>query len=126
MMLEPWWTACGPMVDLLGDLWAADEQEMGLFAEGPCHHTNVLFEHAAIGSCPPDLLAAWTDDVNAACCQQNGIFECEAGTPWTCDAECAVEFGPCASVMIHTRPFGDHLDLCCALMLACAQTGSTA
>ena len=25
---------------------------------------------------------------------QDGVFECADGTPWTCDAECAIEFGP--------------------------------
>ena len=25
---------------------------------------------------------------------QNGVFECAEGVPWTCDAECAIEFGP--------------------------------
>eukprot|EP01046_Picozoa_sp_COSAG06_P086546 COSAG06_NODE_33134_length_494_cov_4.888608_1_plen_107_part_00 len=25
---------------------------------------------------------------------QDGVFECAEGVPWTCDAECAIEFGP--------------------------------
>ena len=32
---------------------------------------NVLFEHAAVTGCSDaETLAAWTDDVNAACCEQ--------------------------------------------------------
>lgn len=94
MIMEPWYSNCGPLIDILGDMWAADEDAMGAFASGPCHHTNVLFEHAAVGSCAPDMLQVWTDDVNAACCMQNGVYQCEAGVPWGCDAECAIEFVP--------------------------------
>eukprot|EP01046_Picozoa_sp_COSAG06_P057297 COSAG06_NODE_11126_length_1563_cov_1.550546_2_plen_105_part_00 len=49
---------------------------------------------AAVGSCSPETLSARTDNVNAACCEQGGTFECAAGAPWTCDAACALEFGP--------------------------------
>eukprot|EP01046_Picozoa_sp_COSAG06_P069281 COSAG06_NODE_18824_length_866_cov_16.702738_1_plen_254_part_10 len=93
-LLEPFWTSCGTLVKLLGDLYAADEDELDRFAKGQCHHTNLLFEHAAVGTCPPEMLEAWTDDVNNACCQQNGVWECSDGTPWSCDAECAISFGP--------------------------------
>jgi hypothetical protein len=94
MLMEPWWGSCGPLIGALGDMWAADEDAMGDFATGACHHTNVLFANAAAGGCDAELLGAWTNDVNAACCQQNGVFECDAGTPWSCDAECAIEFVP--------------------------------
>ena len=93
-LLEPFWTSCGTLVKLLGDMYAADEDELDRFAKGQCHHTNLLFEHAAVGTCPPEMLEAWTDDVNNACCQQNGVWECSDGTPWSCDAECAISFGP--------------------------------
>lgn len=80
----------------VGDLYAADEIAIDHFAKSQCHQTNVLFEHAAAagGSCAPDMLAAMTDDVNAACCEQSGAYECTAGTPWSCDATCALEFVP--------------------------------
>ena len=71
MLIEPFWTACGSMVMMFGDVFACDETELAAFVEGPCHHTNVLFEHAAVTGCSDaETLAAWTDDVNAACCEQ--------------------------------------------------------
>jgi hypothetical protein len=75
-------------------MYPADENEIDRFAKGQCHHTNSLFEHAAVGACPQEMLAVWTDDVNSACCAQNGVWECGDGTPWSCNAECAMEFGP--------------------------------
>ena len=71
MLIEPFWTVCGSMVTMFGDVFACDETELAAFAEGACHHTNVLFEHAAVTGCSDaETLAAWTDDVNAACCEQ--------------------------------------------------------
>jgi hypothetical protein len=93
-LLEPFWTSCGTLVKILGDMYPADENEIDRFAKGQCHHTNSLFEHAAVGACPPEMLEVWTDDVNSACCAQNGVWECGDGTPWSCNAECAMEFGP--------------------------------
>jgi hypothetical protein len=93
-LLEPFWTNCGTLVKVLGDMYPADENEIDRFAKGQCHHTNTLFEHAAVGTCPQEMLEAWTDDVNSACCEQNGVWECGDGTPWSCNAECALEFGP--------------------------------
>eukprot|EP01046_Picozoa_sp_COSAG06_P001318 COSAG06_NODE_42_length_29897_cov_42.547721_23_plen_197_part_00 len=84
---------------------------MGAFATGPCHHTNVLFAHAAAGGCDAELLPIWTDDVNAACCQQNGVFECDAGVPWTCDAECAIEFVPFWETCMLSSGMGNSADL---------------
>ena len=69
-LLEPFWTACGTLAELLGDAFACDEVALDHFSKNECHHTNVLFEHAAVGSCPAEMLEAWTDDVNAACCEQ--------------------------------------------------------
>jgi hypothetical protein len=93
-LLEPFWTSCGTLVKVLGDMYPADENAIDRFAKGQCHHTNSLFEHAAVGICPEEMLAVWTDDVNSACCEQNGVWECGDGTPWSCNAECALEFGP--------------------------------
>eukprot|EP01043_Picozoa_sp_COSAG02_P011314 COSAG02_NODE_415_length_22762_cov_133.681816_13_plen_175_part_00 len=73
-LLEPFWTACGTLVELLGDTFACDENALDRFAKHECHHTNILFEHAAVGICPPELLEPWTDDVNAACCEQVRSF----------------------------------------------------
>jgi len=71
VLLEPFWTACGPMVTMFGDVFPCDETELAAFAEGACHHTNVLFEHAAATGCSDaETLSAWTDNVNAACCEQ--------------------------------------------------------
>lgn len=69
-LLEPFWTSCGTLVELLGDTFACDEVALDQFAKHECHHTNLLFEHAAVGVCPAEMLEAWTDDVNAACCEQ--------------------------------------------------------
>jgi hypothetical protein len=105
------WVACGPLIGVLGDMWAADEDAMGAFATGPCHHTNVLFANAAAGGCDAQLLPVWTDDVNAACCQQNGVFECDAGAPWSCDAECAIEFVPFWETCMLSSGMGNSADL---------------
>ena len=72
-LLEPFWTSCGTLVKILGDMYAADETAIDRFAKGQCHHTNSLFEHAVVGACPPEMLEVWTDDVNSACCAQNGV-----------------------------------------------------
>jgi len=95
-LLEPFWTACGSLAMMLGDIYTVDETAIDHFAKGQCHQTNVLFEHAAAAgsTCTEEMLAAMTDDVNSACCEQSGAYQCAAGTPWSCDATCALEFVP--------------------------------
>jgi hypothetical protein len=79
-MLEPFWAQCKDTVGVLGDIFECDEAALATFAQGPCHHTNTMFNQATLdGSCPPNMLSSWVDDVNAACCLQNGRNECDSG-----------------------------------------------
>lgn len=98
-MIESYWSACGKMVEALGNspgIYPADEVALSAFAEGPCVQTRILAQHAAL-SCDEASLQAEVNDVNAACCEQSGSFVCTDGTPIVCDAECAMEFIPCVA-----------------------------
>ena len=67
-----------------------DEKQLGDFAEGPCQISTMLFEHAAVGGCDPDTIAAMVDDISSTCCEHEGVYVCDGGPPDACDAECSL------------------------------------
>ena len=78
----------------MGDIFPFDEAQMEAFAQGPCEQTVALYEHATLGSCNSDRLHAMIDEVNQACCTQDGRNVCGADSNFGCDAECGLTFVP--------------------------------
>ena len=91
--IVPFWKECGFFItNLSASTFAFDIEEFGRFA-GNCHHTRALV-HFSSGECisGPDELQARLADIQESCCVQEGTNVCREGTPWACDAECAVPF----------------------------------
>ena len=99
-LLLPFWDECADTMQLVGDTLPFDLQGMTDFA-ALCAHTGALFDGAtscAAGSSTSGSLETWAGEVNAACCEQGGVAECDGASkvPSSCDAECASAFLPFA------------------------------
>jgi hypothetical protein len=78
-----------------------------------CRRVLVLYEHGSQGQCAdvPDLPKR-TEDINLACCFQNGEDVCAGtnGAPQTCDAECGKIFLPYYERCMGGAPSTSHAD----------------
>jgi hypothetical protein len=88
-LVAPFWADCSKVVLAFGDIFPSDETLFAEFADGPCSQTTTLYEHASLSQCAGPDLEAQIDEVNKACCEQDGVNMCGTGeAPWGCDAEC--------------------------------------
>jgi hypothetical protein len=78
-----------------------------------CRRVLVLYEHGSQGPCAdvPDLPKR-TEDINSACCYQNGEDVCAAGSgaPQSCDADCSKIFLPYYERCMGGAPTSSHAD----------------
>ena len=95
-LLVPFWQSCSALMQFMGnDALGFDLHAVSEFIE-PCEQTLALVS-AGAESCDAGTgrggagdLHSWVDDVNSACCMQNGINVCRDGSavPWVCNADC--------------------------------------
>ena len=90
-VIVPFWEECGSFVTgLTASTFAFSIEDFGTFA-GNCKNTRALV-HFSDGRCHRDDLQTRVTDIQQSCCVQDGINVCVDGTPWACNAECAVPF----------------------------------
>ena len=90
-LLVPFWQSCSTLIQFMGtDALGVDVHAVGGFIE-PCEQSLALMSgaescEAGTGRGGPTDLHSWVDDVNGACCMQNGINVCRGGetVPWLC------------------------------------------
>ena len=97
-VLVPFMEECAGLIGLMGaSSFPFDPDALSAFSDGPCHQTLALTQGAA-ESCTDDEfgLYSWVEDIDAACCTQEGIDVCPTDTrvPWQCNAACAATFIP--------------------------------
>ena len=97
----PYVDQCGAMIGAMPDATFPEFaiSKMVAFSDA-CRQALVLYERAEnTGACSSEtdvtVLQTRVDQVNRACCEQNGQNVCTNGAPGTCDSECAGVFLPC-------------------------------
>jgi hypothetical protein len=95
-VLVPFMEECSGLIGLMGaSSFPFDPDALSAFNGGPCHQALALTQGAE--NCADDFgLYSWVDEIDAACCTQEGIDVCPAGSrvPWQCNAACATTFIP--------------------------------
>ena len=92
-LLVPFWEQCSTLMQFMGPAgFSFDVHALADFIE-PCEQSMALVRGAAscgdssgTGRGGADDLHSWVDDVQSACCTQNGINVCRGGDaiPWMC------------------------------------------
>jgi hypothetical protein len=93
-LLVPWIDQCGSMMTAVPDetFPTFKVSKLRTFSDA-CRQTLILFERASSGTCTSEgegegdlVLKGRIEAVNSACCEQDNVNICTAGTPQTCDA----------------------------------------
>ena len=85
-LVTPFWADCKEIVMAFGDIFPSNETLFQQFAEGTCQQATLLYEHASVSECAGPDLNFKVDEVNNACCEQDGEFMCTDGGVDTCTA----------------------------------------
>jgi hypothetical protein len=91
-LIVPWIDQCGSMMSAVPDetFPSFKVSKLPVFSDA-CRQTLILFERGSGSMCTSEgeagqILKGRVEAVNSACCEQNNINVCTAGTPQSCGA----------------------------------------